>query len=161
MPAMADSGGGRGRIADTVAALWIEARPRALERAALEDAVASLMASELGDEARDEARREAHKRAGALGTFGIPAGSTIARGRQQGLAFNPRYGLVGLIVFPYFLLIELLAPVVELVGIVAVVLGPAFGAVNVLEQWTYDLRGRRAWAVMTRSGFAEKEQAQA
>jgi hypothetical protein len=37
---------------------------------------------------------------------------------------------VGLIVFPYFLLIELLAPVVELVGIVAVVLGLAFGAVN-------------------------------
>lgn len=80
--------------------------------------------------------------------------------RHQGLAFNPRYGRVGLLVFPYFLLIELLAPVVELVGIVAVVLGLAFGAVNVpfailflivayglglllttltiaLEEWTY------------------------
>jgi cellulose synthase/poly-beta-1,6-N-acetylglucosamine synthase-like glycosyltransferase len=138
--------------------------------------------------------------------------------RHQGLAFNPRYGRVGLLVFPYFLLIELLAPVVELVGIVAVVLGLAFGAVNgpfailfllvaygfgllltawtlVLEQWTYRgygrlrdrvwllfvslfeglgyrqmtavwrlrgligyLRGRRAWGVMTRSGFTGDEQ---
>jgi cellulose synthase/poly-beta-1,6-N-acetylglucosamine synthase-like glycosyltransferase len=91
--------------------------------------------------------------------------------RHQGLAFNPRYGRVGLLVFPYFLLIELLAPVVELVGIVAVVLGLAFGAVNVpfailfllvaygfgllltawtlvLEQWTYRGYGRlgdRLW----------------
>jgi len=91
--------------------------------------------------------------------------------RHQGLAFNPRYGRVGLLVFPYFLLIELLAPVVELVGIVAVVLGLLFGAVNipfavlfllvaygfgllltawtlVLEQWTYRGYGRlrdRVW----------------
>jgi cellulose synthase/poly-beta-1,6-N-acetylglucosamine synthase-like glycosyltransferase len=91
--------------------------------------------------------------------------------RHQALAFNPRYGRVGLLVFPYFLLIELLAPVVELVGIVAIVLGLAFGAVNVpfavlfllvaygfgllltastlvLEQWTYRGYGRlrhRVW----------------
>ncbi len=91
--------------------------------------------------------------------------------RHQGMAFNPRYGRVGLLVFPYFLLIELLAPVVELVGIVAVVLGLAFGAVNVpfailfllvaygfgllltawtlvLEEWTYRGYGRlrdRLW----------------
>jgi cellulose synthase/poly-beta-1,6-N-acetylglucosamine synthase-like glycosyltransferase len=91
--------------------------------------------------------------------------------RHQGMAFNPRYGRVGLLVFPYFLLIELFAPVVELVGIVAVVLGLAFGAVNipfavlfllvaygfgvlltawtlVLEQWTYRGYGRlrdRVW----------------
>ena len=80
MPAMADSGGGHGSISDTVAALWEESRPRALARVAvLEDAVAALMAGELGDEAREEARREAHRLAGALGTFGIPAGSTISR----------------------------------------------------------------------------------
>jgi hypothetical protein len=72
---------------------------------------------------------------------------------------------------PYFLLIELLAPVVELVGLVAVAIGLALGAVNIefailflivaygfgmaltaytlaLEQWTYRGYGRltdRLW----------------
>jgi chemotaxis protein histidine kinase CheA len=86
MPAMADSGGGHAGIAETVAALWIEARPRALERVAvLEDAVASLMAGALAEEERDEARREAHKLAGALGTFGMPAGTRHARAVEQRL----------------------------------------------------------------------------
>jgi cellulose synthase/poly-beta-1,6-N-acetylglucosamine synthase-like glycosyltransferase len=80
--------------------------------------------------------------------------------RHRGLFANPRYGAMGLVVVPYFWLIELLAPVVELVGLAAMVIGLAFGAVNVpfailfllvaygfglaltaytlaLEQWTY------------------------
>ena len=63
-----------------IAALWDEARPRALARVdAVEDAVAALMGGALDDETRDGARREAHKLAGSLGTFGVPEGSTIAR----------------------------------------------------------------------------------
>jgi cellulose synthase/poly-beta-1,6-N-acetylglucosamine synthase-like glycosyltransferase len=91
--------------------------------------------------------------------------------RHLRLAFNPRYGAVGLLVFPYFLLIELLAPVVELVGLVAMALGLLLGVINwpfallflvlaygfgllltawtlVLEQWTYRGYGRlrdRVW----------------
>jgi hypothetical protein len=57
--------------------------------------------------------------------------SSSTSSRRPALTFNPRYGRVGLLVFPYFLLIELLAPVVELVGLVAVVLGLLFGGVNV------------------------------
>jgi cellulose synthase/poly-beta-1,6-N-acetylglucosamine synthase-like glycosyltransferase len=91
--------------------------------------------------------------------------------RHLALAFNPRYGAMGLVVMPYFLLIELLSPVVELVGLVAIAVGLAIGVVNVgfavlfllvaygfgialtaytlaLEQWTYRGYGRlrdRLW----------------
>jgi cellulose synthase/poly-beta-1,6-N-acetylglucosamine synthase-like glycosyltransferase len=87
--------------------------------------------------------------------------------RHLRLAFNPRYGVLGLVVVPYFLLVELLAPVVELVGGVGVVVGLAVGAVDVgfavlfvivaygfaialtaytlaLEEWTYRGYGRFA-----------------
>ena len=51
--------------------------------------------------------------------------------RHRRLAFNPRFGAMGLVVVPYFVLIELLAPVVELLGLVAVAVGLVFGAVNI------------------------------
>jgi cellulose synthase/poly-beta-1,6-N-acetylglucosamine synthase-like glycosyltransferase len=80
--------------------------------------------------------------------------------RHRRIVFNPRYGAMGLVVAPYFLLVELLAPVVELIGLAALVLGLAIGALNVpfaamflivayglgllltaltiaLEEWTY------------------------
>jgi cellulose synthase/poly-beta-1,6-N-acetylglucosamine synthase-like glycosyltransferase len=80
--------------------------------------------------------------------------------RHRGIVFNPRYRAMGLVVAPYFLLVELLAPVVELIGLAALVLGLAIGALNVpfavlflivayglgllitaltiaLEEWTY------------------------
>jgi cellulose synthase/poly-beta-1,6-N-acetylglucosamine synthase-like glycosyltransferase len=85
--------------------------------------------------------------------------------RHLAVTFNPRYGLMGLLVVPYFLLIELLAPVVELAGLVAIALGLALGVVNIpfallflllaygfgialtagtlaLEEWTYRGYGR-------------------
>jgi cellulose synthase/poly-beta-1,6-N-acetylglucosamine synthase-like glycosyltransferase len=85
--------------------------------------------------------------------------------RHVALLFNPRYGLMGMLVVPYFVLIELLAPVVELVGLIAVVLGLLLGVVNwgfailfllvaygfgialtaytlALEEWTYRGYGR-------------------
>lgn len=50
--------------------------------------------------------------------------------RHRGLLFNPRYGRMGTIVYPYFLVNELLAPVVEFVGLVGVILGLLLGAIN-------------------------------
>ena len=41
---------------------------------------------------------------------------------------NPRYGRIGLVVLPYYLLFELLGPVIELVGLAAVVTGLALGS---------------------------------
>ena len=43
---------------------------------------------------------------------------------------NPRYGRIGLLTLPYYLVFELLAPVVELVGVTAAMVGLAVGAVN-------------------------------
>jgi cellulose synthase/poly-beta-1,6-N-acetylglucosamine synthase-like glycosyltransferase len=51
--------------------------------------------------------------------------------RHRGMIVNPRYGRIGLIALPYYVLFELIAPVVELVGLVAMVLGLAVGAINV------------------------------
>jgi cellulose synthase/poly-beta-1,6-N-acetylglucosamine synthase-like glycosyltransferase len=51
--------------------------------------------------------------------------------RHRGVVFNPRYGAMGLVVAPYFVLVELLAPVVELIGVAAVVIGLPLGAVDV------------------------------
>jgi cellulose synthase/poly-beta-1,6-N-acetylglucosamine synthase-like glycosyltransferase len=51
--------------------------------------------------------------------------------RHRGMIGNPRYGRVGLVTLPYYVVFELLAPVVEVVGLVAMVLGLLVGAVNV------------------------------
>jgi len=51
--------------------------------------------------------------------------------RHRGLLGNPRYGALGLVVVPYFLLVELLAPVVETLGLLAVLLGLATGTLDV------------------------------
>lgn len=44
---------------------------------------------------------------------------------------NPRYGVLGLVVFPYFVFVELLAPVVELAGLIVLVIALAPGNVDV------------------------------
>jgi cellulose synthase/poly-beta-1,6-N-acetylglucosamine synthase-like glycosyltransferase len=46
------------------------------------------------------------------------------------MLFNPRYGRIGMLSMPFYLFGELLAPVVELIGWVTLVLGLAVGAVN-------------------------------
>jgi cellulose synthase/poly-beta-1,6-N-acetylglucosamine synthase-like glycosyltransferase len=51
--------------------------------------------------------------------------------RHRGVIFNPRYGAMGLVVAPYFVFVELLAPVVELIGIAAVLVGLPLGAIDV------------------------------
>jgi ABC-type transport system involved in cytochrome bd biosynthesis fused ATPase/permease subunit len=43
---------------------------------------------------------------------------------------NPRYGAVGVLALPFYLLFELLAPVVELVGLLALAGGLLLGAID-------------------------------
>ena len=50
--------------------------------------------------------------------------------RHRRVLFNPRYGAMGMIVYPYFLFVELLAPIIETLGLISLALGLAVGAVN-------------------------------
>ena len=50
--------------------------------------------------------------------------------RYRHLFFNRRYGALGMFVYPYFFFVELLAPVLEAVAVVALVVGLAVGAIN-------------------------------
>jgi cellulose synthase/poly-beta-1,6-N-acetylglucosamine synthase-like glycosyltransferase len=51
--------------------------------------------------------------------------------RHRRVILNPRYGAMGMVVAPYFLFVELLAPVVELLGVVVAVAGLMLGFVDV------------------------------
>lgn len=51
--------------------------------------------------------------------------------RHRGVMLNPRYGSMGMVVFPYFVLVELLAPVVEFLGLAGLAAGLLLGSVNV------------------------------
>jgi len=53
--------------------------------------------------------------------------------RHRKMMFNPRYGITGLFVFPYYVFVELLAPVIEAVGLGALLFGLVFGVVD----WTF------------------------
>lgn len=50
--------------------------------------------------------------------------------RHRRVAFNPRFGLLGTVAVPYFVLFELLGPLVELVGYPAVVAAAALGTLS-------------------------------
>ncbi len=50
--------------------------------------------------------------------------------RHRGMLLNPRYGVTGLVVFPYYAFVELLAPVIEAVGLISLALGLIFGIVD-------------------------------
>ena len=49
---------------------------------------------------------------------------------HRSLLFNPRYGVTGMVAMPYFLLIEMLAPVIEGFGIVITLLGLLLGVLE-------------------------------
>lgn len=51
--------------------------------------------------------------------------------KYRGMTFNPRYGSVGMIALPYYWIFELIAPAIELFGIIIVPLGLLLGVVNV------------------------------
>jgi cellulose synthase/poly-beta-1,6-N-acetylglucosamine synthase-like glycosyltransferase len=50
--------------------------------------------------------------------------------RHRRMLFNPRFGVTGLFVFPYYAFVELLAPLIEAAGLIALALGLAFGVVD-------------------------------
>jgi cellulose synthase/poly-beta-1,6-N-acetylglucosamine synthase-like glycosyltransferase len=50
--------------------------------------------------------------------------------RHRRLLFNPRYGALGSVSYPYFLFVELFAPLVEAFGLLALPAALALGAVN-------------------------------
>jgi cellulose synthase/poly-beta-1,6-N-acetylglucosamine synthase-like glycosyltransferase len=51
--------------------------------------------------------------------------------RHRGLLLSRRYGALGLVMFPYFVFVELLAPVVEALGLVGLVVGLTLRVVDV------------------------------
>ncbi len=50
--------------------------------------------------------------------------------RHRRVFLNPRYRATGLVVYPYFVVVELLAPVVEALGLVGLAIGLLVGAVD-------------------------------
>ena len=50
--------------------------------------------------------------------------------RHRRMLFNPRYGATGLFVFPYYVFVELLAPVIEAAGLITLAFGLIFGVVD-------------------------------
>jgi len=50
--------------------------------------------------------------------------------KYRGMVLRPRYGRVGLVALPYYWAFELVAPLLELVGVVLVVTGFALGVVS-------------------------------
>lgn len=57
-------------------------------------------------------------------------GLTDTLARHKIMFCNPRYGPIGMIVFPYFVIVEWLAPVVELLGYAGLAIGLWFGIVD-------------------------------
>ncbi|MEW1914406.1 glycosyltransferase [Kitasatospora sp. NPDC085895] len=57
--------------------------------------------------------------------------------KHRGMIGNPRYGRVGLVALPFYVLFELCAPVVELAGLVLVPLGLLIGAVDLGFLWRF------------------------
>lgn len=57
--------------------------------------------------------------------------------KYRGMTFNPRYGAVGMIALPYYWIFELVAPAIELFGIVVVPLGLLLGVVDVPYALTF------------------------
>lgn len=57
-------------------------------------------------------------------------GLTDTLWRHRRLIGNPRYGAMGLVVFPYFVLVELLAPVVEALGLIVLAGSLAVGLID-------------------------------
>jgi cellulose synthase/poly-beta-1,6-N-acetylglucosamine synthase-like glycosyltransferase len=56
---------------------------------------------------------------------------------HRDMLFNRRYGLPGMLGYPFFLFGEMLAPAVELAGYVITVAGLAIGAVNLQFAWLF------------------------
>lgn len=51
--------------------------------------------------------------------------------QNRGMLFNPRYGRIGMVAMPYYVLFEVLGPVIEVIGYVVVLLSYATGLLSV------------------------------
>ena len=69
--------------------------------------------------------------------------------RHRRVMLNPRYGAMGMLVFPYFVVVELLAPVVEMVGLLGLAAGLWIGAVDVWFALLFFLTAYGLGAVLT------------
>jgi cellulose synthase/poly-beta-1,6-N-acetylglucosamine synthase-like glycosyltransferase len=56
---------------------------------------------------------------------------------HRGLLFNPRYGFIGFVTYPFFLFGEALAPLIEVFGYATLALGLALGAVDLRFAWLF------------------------
>jgi hypothetical protein len=54
---------------------------------------------------------------------------------HRDLFFNPKYGMLGLISYPYWLLVEWMGPIIEFIGLIVLGILIYLGLVN----WTYTL----------------------
>ena len=77
--------------------------------------------------------------------------------RHRRLMLNPRYGALGLVVYPYFVLVELLAPLVEAVGLLGLVVGLFIGAINIPFSLLFLLVAYGLGAVLTAMTLALEE----
>jgi cellulose synthase/poly-beta-1,6-N-acetylglucosamine synthase-like glycosyltransferase len=59
--------------------------------------------------------------------------------KHRHMIANPRYGRIGMLALPYYVLFELLAPFVELAALVLLPLGVWIGAVDVAFAWRFAL----------------------
>jgi cellulose synthase/poly-beta-1,6-N-acetylglucosamine synthase-like glycosyltransferase len=50
--------------------------------------------------------------------------------RHRRMAFNPRYGVTGLVVYPYYAFVELLAPLFEAIGLISLAVGLFLGIMD-------------------------------
>lgn len=74
-------------LSAALAALWQRSVPAFLDRVAVvERGVAALGRGDLTPPLREVAEREAHRLTGALGTFGVPEGSRLARELERAFA---------------------------------------------------------------------------
>lgn len=58
-------------------------------------------------------------------------GTVESIGRHRRMILRPRYGAIGLFAIPYFLIFEMLGPLVELIGYVVTIVGLATGLISV------------------------------
>ena len=59
--------------------------------------------------------------------------------RHRKVLFNSKYGTMGWVAFPYFVFVELLAPVIEAIGLVGGVIGLALGVIDIQFAMLYFL----------------------
>jgi cellulose synthase/poly-beta-1,6-N-acetylglucosamine synthase-like glycosyltransferase len=77
--------------------------------------------------------------------------------RHRRLLGNPRYGRIGLLALPYYLVFELLAPVVELAALVLIPTGLAVGAVDLNFAWRFLLVAYGYGTVVSLAALALEE----